>query len=79
MLKESVVAAIAGHKRLPVEQVTLESNLEEMGIDSLEAITILFELEKDLGVEIPNEAIDGIETVGDIVRKLKELIGDGVA
>ena len=79
MLKESVIAIIAWEKNYPSEKISLESNLEEMGIDSLEAITILYELERELDVDIPNESMNGINTVGDIVRKLEHLAGDRIA
>ena len=50
-----------------------------MGIDSLEAITILYELEKELDVDIPNESVNAIKTVGDIVRKLEHLSANGLS
>ena len=79
MLKESVIAIIAREKNYPSEKISLESNLEEMGIDSLEAITILYELEKELDVDIPNDSMNAIKTVGDIVRKLEHVTGNGIA
>ena len=79
MIKESVIAIIAREKNYPTERISLESNLEEMGIDSLEAITILYELEKELDVDIPNESVNAIKTVGDIVRKLENLTANGVS
>ena len=79
MLKESVIAIIAREKNCPTERISLESNLEEMGIDSLEAITILYELEKELDVDIPNESVNAIKTVGDIVRKLEHLTANGAS
>jgi acyl carrier protein len=45
-------------------------------MDSLKAITLLYELEEQLGVEIPNEAIDRIETLGDVVHELSLLSTD---
>ena len=79
MIKESVIAIIAREKNYPSEKISLESNLEEMGIDSLEAITILHELEKELDVDIPNESVNAIKTVGDIVTKLEQLGADSVS
>ncbi len=51
----------------------MSTGLNELGIDSLKAIIILSELEDLLGIEIPNEIIGSINTVGDIVTKLDEL------
>jgi len=40
-------------------------------IDSLGAITLIFELEEAFGIEIPNEVIPSIKTVNDIIEKLE--------
>ena len=79
MIKESVIAIIAREKNYPADRISLESNLEEMGIDSLYALTILYELEKELDVDIPNESVNAIKTVGDIVRKLEHLSANGLS
>ena len=56
-----------------VEDVTPDAELMALGIDSLKAINVLFELEEAFDVEIPNEAISSIVTVNDILNKLEEL------
>ncbi len=55
------------------EDVTLASKLETLGVDSLKAITVLFELEEVFDIEIPNEVIPTIVTVQDIMDKVEEL------
>ncbi len=49
-------------------------SLEKLGLDSLKASAILNALEDLLKIEIPNEAIEQITTVGDIVTKVDELL-----
>lgn len=39
----------------------------DLGVDSLSLIDLLFALERRLGIEIPDEALSGISTVGDLV------------
>ena len=53
-----------------VEDVKPETELAALGIDSLKAITVLFELEEAFDIEIPNELISSIVTVNDIMDKL---------
>ena len=55
------------------EDVTLVSKLEALGVDSLKAITVLFELEEVFDIEIPNELIPTIVTVQNIMDKVEEL------
>ena len=52
--------------------VTEEAELESLGVDSLKAITVLFELEEVFDIEIPNELIPTIVTVQDIIDKINE-------
>ena len=47
-----------------------EAELLSLGVDSLKAITVLFEIEEAFDIEIPNEVIPSIVTVNDILDKL---------
>ena len=54
------------------EDVKPEAELTALGIDSLKAITVLFDIEEAFDIEIPNEIIPSIVTVKDIQDKLTE-------
>ena len=54
--------------------VTEEAELESLGVDSLKAITVLFELEELFDIEIPNELISTINTVQDIIDHVDTLM-----
>jgi acyl carrier protein len=69
----AVIEIIAREAKCSTEQITLNTGLDDLGIDSLKAIVILSELEDLLGIEIPNEIIGSIKTVGDVVNKIDEL------
>lgn len=53
--------------------VSLDTPLEELGMDSLKAITVMYELEDRLNIEIPSEAFDSLKNVRDIVHQLQLL------
>ncbi len=55
------------------DDIVAEARLADLGVDSLKAITVLYELEEAFDIEIPNEVIEQIETVGDIVAKVDAL------
>lgn len=67
--KVAVIIAKAAHCN--IEDITPETELVALGIDSLKAITVLFELEEAFDTEIPNELISSIVTVNDILDKLE--------
>lgn len=68
-----VVDAISKVVECPRDEVVPEADLLSLGIDSLKAINILFELEESLDIEIPNELIAEMKTVADIVNCLEGL------
>jgi acyl carrier protein len=70
---EEVIAALAKVKRIPQESIALDSTLQSLRMDSLDTITLLFELEDAFGVKIPDEAARGIRTVADIVDGIRRL------
>ncbi|OGI57240.1 MAG: hypothetical protein A2V58_06495 [Candidatus Muproteobacteria bacterium RBG_19FT_COMBO_61_10] len=69
----TVIEIIAREAKRPAGEITLNTRLDDLGIDSLKAIVILSELEDILGIEIPNEILGSINTVGDIVVRIDEL------
>jgi acyl carrier protein len=71
---EKVIATLASVKRIPAEKITLETNLQELGIDSLDVFTLLFELENAFKISIPDDDVRSIRTVNDIVEGVKKLL-----
>ena len=72
--QEKVIELIAALKRIPQEKITLDSKLQELGMDSLDAINLIFELESAFDVSIPDEFTQNIATVRDIVERLTRLL-----
>ena len=70
MIFDEVAQIIAKVAHCKIEDVKPESKLMTLGIDSLKAITVLFELEEIFDIEIPNEVIPSIVTVNDILVKI---------
>ena len=71
---EKVIATLASVKRIPAENIKLDTNLQEMGIDSLDVFTLLFELENAFKITIPDDDVRSIKTVNDIVEGVRKLL-----
>ncbi|MBQ7859473.1 MAG: acyl carrier protein [Faecalibacterium sp.] len=51
------------------ETITMDSDiLNDFDADSLDVVDMIMTLEDEFGIEIPDEAIEGMHTVGDVVR-----------
>jgi len=73
-IDQVVIKAIAKQKQIDASTITADSTLAVLGISSLEAITIIFEIEEQFDVEVPNENLDSLETVQDIIDGIRGLI-----
>ena len=55
--------------------ITLETKLEEdLEADSLDLVELAMALEEELSLEIPDEDLEGIRTVGDAVEFVAERV-----
>ncbi|EQB89829.1 acyl carrier protein [Clostridium punense] len=75
MVVEKVKKVIADQLSMEVEEVNLESTFtDDLGVDSLEIFEIVMSLEEEFEIEIPNEDIENIKTIGDIVNYVKSKV-----
>jgi acyl carrier protein len=74
---QDVMAIIKKKIRVERDQITMDDKLRDLGLESLDALELVFDIEEKFNVEIPvnaNEAnIGGFETVADIVREVEKL------
>ncbi len=55
------------------ETITMETKIEEdLSADSLDVVELLMSIEDEFGVEIPDEEIEKLKTVGDVVNYIQE-------
>jgi acyl carrier protein len=76
-LTERVRVIIATAQHLPQEKVTADSTFEQLGIDSLDGINILFAVESEFNINIPDDAAQNIRSVRDVVDGIAKLIENG--
>lgn len=73
MIFEKVAAILAEQLDAEEETITLETNLvEDLGADSLDVVDLVMTLEDEFDMEIPDEDIVDVRTVGDIVKYLED-------
>jgi len=66
---EKVKKAVIEQLDVREEKITEDSTfVQDLGADSLEVVEIVMALEEAFGIEIPDEEVDKIQTVGDAVN-----------
>lgn len=69
-----VIAVIAEAQKIPAEGITADSTFEELKIDSLDGINIVFAVENEFNVNIPDDAARSIRTVRDVAEGVEKLL-----
>lgn len=73
-IAERVIAVIARVRKIPPETISLDGTFEELSIDSLGVIDLLFELEEEFDIEIPDDEAMRMDTIGEVVSSLEEFL-----
>lgn len=60
--------SIIGAKTGDASKITMDSNLKELGLDSLDLVEIVLDGEERLGITFENDELLTFKTVGDVVR-----------
>jgi acyl carrier protein len=71
---QKIIETLASVKRISADTITPETSLQDLGIDSLDVFTLLFELENAFKISIPDDDVRSIKTVNDIADGVKKII-----
>ncbi|MES1258335.1 MAG: acyl carrier protein [Acidobacteriota bacterium] len=72
-LTRRVLRIIAETQRKDPSQVTIDSSFEELGIDSMDGVNIIFALENEFNINVPDEEVKNIRSVRDMVEGVRRL------
>lgn len=76
-LERRVIGVIAATQHLPAESINIDSTFEELKIDSLDGINILFAVENEFNISIPDDAAQTLRTVRQMVDGIRTLLQQG--
>ncbi|MDR0838115.1 MAG: acyl carrier protein [Oscillospiraceae bacterium] len=73
---ETVTRAVAVRTGRDASEITPETDVrEDLGMDSLDAVELIMELEDEFNVAIPSEKSADLKTVGEIAALVGSLLG----
>ena len=73
-LSARVIRVISQTQRLPADSVSLDSTFEQLKIDSLDGINIVFAIENEFGIDIPDEGVKTLSSVRQTVEGVRKLL-----
>jgi len=71
--EKKVISIVAKHFKIQEERVTLKTSfIDDLGADSLDGVEITLDLESEFDIDISDEFVTKLKTVGDIVEYIKD-------
>ena len=73
MVFEKMKKILAEQLDADIDSITLETDIQDdLGADSLDVVEMLMSIEDEFEIEIPDEKIEGLKTVGQVVEYIQE-------
>lgn len=75
MIFNKIVSILNEQLGINPDEVTMQTNImDDLSIDSLDLVDLLMNLEEEYGVEIPDDKIEDIKTIGDLTQYIEDHI-----
>jgi acyl carrier protein len=71
---EKIATLLSRKKGVNKELITLDSSFEELGLDSLDSIELIADMEEEFNVTIPNIELQEIKTIRNAVNGLSKAL-----
>ena len=73
MVLEKVKAILSEQFDVEEDSITADTSIaDDLGADSLDVVDLLMSIEDEFEIEIPDEEIDNIKTVGELVKYIED-------
>jgi acyl carrier protein len=72
--ERKVIGLIAKKKKLDPATITPASTFQELGIDSLDGIDLVFTFEDEFNISIPDQVVQKMKSVGQVIEALREVL-----
>ena len=74
-LFDIIVDKLSEYLKVDKSKITMDTNIKtDLNADSLTVVELLFAMEQEYNITIPDEVVDSLETVGALVRYLETVI-----
>ncbi|HZD33082.1 MAG TPA: acyl carrier protein [Candidatus Angelobacter sp.] len=73
-IAERTRKVIAKHLRVDVDKVPLDATFEQLGMDSLDSVNLLFEVEDEFDISIDDQEAKAITSVSQMVQGIEVLL-----
>ncbi|MEE1245008.1 MAG: acyl carrier protein [Acutalibacteraceae bacterium] len=73
MIFDKIKEILAEQLDADTEEMTMDTDIaRDLGADSLDVVELLMSIEDEFQVEIPDEEIENIKTIGELVKYIED-------
>lgn len=72
MVFEKIQKLICEQLKISEDRVTIDTTIDDLGVDSLDLVELVMDIEEEFYVEVPDDSIETIKTVGDLVKFVED-------
>lgn len=73
-VEERVIRVFADFKKVPPDEITMDTTFDELGFDSLDGLNLVFELEEEFDLTIPDDRVADMRGVRQAVEGIEALL-----
>jgi acyl carrier protein len=71
---QRVIKVFAEFKKMSPEDITPETTFEQLGLDSLDGLNLVFELEEEFNLMIPDDKVKEMKSVREVTEGIEYLL-----
>jgi acyl carrier protein len=69
-----VIRVFSDFKKVAPEDIKMETSFEELGFDSLDGLNLIFELEEEFDIVVPDDKVQSMKSVQEVVDGIESLL-----
>ena len=75
-VEERVIKVFADFKKVSVDEINSGTTFDELGFDSLDGLNLVFELEEEFDIMIPDDKVQSMKSVAEAVEGIEWLLAN---
>lgn len=75
-VSERVIRVFAAFKKVSTEDIKMDTTFESLGLDSLDGLNLIFELEEEFGIMVPDDKVQSMKSVAEVVEGVEWLLAN---
>jgi len=71
-----VINVFAKFKKMNPEDIKMDTSFDELGLDSLDGLNLIFELEEEFDIMVPDDKVQSMKSVHEVVEGVEYLLAN---